>query len=67
MEDPKGAAIVQELIKNSPLGAVASANEETPVMMEAMIKSLPLRGLFAFSGGAMTDEMLEGLLGLLNS
>lgn len=67
MEDPKGAAIVHELVKNSPLGAVASADKETPEMMEAVIKSLPLRGLVAFSGGAMTDEMMEGLLGLLNS
>ncbi|CAN7745056.1 glycoside hydrolase family 3 C-terminal domain-containing protein [Paenibacillus sp. LjRoot56] len=67
MEDPKGAAIVQELIKNSPFGTVASANNETPVMMEAMVKSLPLRGLVAFSGGSMTDEMLEGLLRLINS
>ncbi|TXK83982.1 glycoside hydrolase family 3 C-terminal domain-containing protein [Paenibacillus sp. N3.4] len=67
MEDPKGAAIVHELVKNSPLGAVASVNKETSEMMEAMIKSLPLRGLIAFSGGAMTDEMLEGLLGLVNS
>ncbi|MEK3723121.1 beta-glucosidase [Paenibacillus sp. FSL H8-0034] len=66
MEDPKAAAIVQDLLKNSPFANAASDHAGASEMMAAFLKYMPLRGLVAFSRGAMTDEMLEDVLGLLN-
>ncbi|WP_340400478.1 glycoside hydrolase family 3 C-terminal domain-containing protein [Paenibacillus sp. FSL H8-0079] len=36
-------------------------------MMDAMMKYMPLRALVAFSGGAMTEEAMNELLGQLNN
>ncbi|WP_240417825.1 beta-glucosidase [Paenibacillus periandrae] len=66
MEDPKAAAIVQDLLKNSPFANAGSDHAGASEMMAAFLKYMPLRGLVAFSRGAMTDEMLEDVLGILN-
>ncbi|NRF95117.1 hypothetical protein HQN89_29965 [Paenibacillus frigoriresistens] len=65
MEDLRTAAIVTDLVKLSPFGAL-NGEEEGAEMLTAFLKYLPLRGLAAFSGGKLTDEMLNSMLMHLN-
>ncbi len=48
------------------LAAAPGAGEEAGGMMAAMMRSLPLRALVSFGGGAVTEETLDGLLAQLN-
>ncbi|MGI2295994.1 beta-glucosidase [Paenibacillus sp. GXUN7292] len=66
MGEPKAAAIVQQLTQNTILASAASEQNEMSDTMQAILASLPLRGLVAFSNGAMTEEMLDGILDQLN-
>ncbi|WP_219837177.1 beta-glucosidase [Paenibacillus sp. R14(2021)] len=65
MQDPATRPILTDLLaKRSPFGSVDAG--EASDLMEAMMKDMPLRGLAAFSGGAMSEEALEGILAALN-
>lgn len=66
MGEPQAAAIVQQLTQNTILASAASEQNEMSDTMQAILASLPLRGLVAFSNGAMTEEMLDGIIDQLN-
>ncbi|WP_123041138.1 beta-glucosidase [Cohnella candidum] len=67
MVHPEAAAAVMEWIRKTPFGAMAADYDgEGAEMMQAMMKYMPLRGLVGFSGGALSEEELEGLLKRVN-
>lgn len=67
MGNPEAQAAVMDWIRKTPFGAMAAdEGGEGAEMMQAMMKYLPLRGLVGFSGGALSDEDLDGLLKGLN-
>ncbi|SDD04582.1 beta-glucosidase [Paenibacillus sp. UNCCL117] len=68
MEYPELAPIIKELVKQSPFGSSADGEGDSlsTDMMEAFLKYLPLRGLAAFSGGALTEDMLDAVIAKLN-
>ncbi len=52
---------------NAQFGAMAgNADEATKNMMEAMVKEMPFRNIVAFSAGAITDNVADGLLLMMN-
>ncbi|MGG1553731.1 beta-glucosidase [Paenibacillus ferrarius] len=65
---PELAPVIMELVKHSPFGTPAEGEGEglNSEMMAAFLKYLPLRGLAAFSGGALTEEMLNAAVHKLN-
>ncbi|WP_373232346.1 glycoside hydrolase family 3 C-terminal domain-containing protein [Cohnella sp.] len=65
MDNPQAANILTDMLKHTPFDA-SKKEENGAEMMDAFVKYLPLRGLTAFSGGVVTDEMLESLLNRLN-
>ncbi|OAS17830.1 glycoside hydrolase family 3 C-terminal domain-containing protein [Paenibacillus oryzisoli] len=68
MEHPELAPVIMELVQHSPFASPADNGEESSSseMMAAFLKYLPLRGLAAFSGGALTEEMLDKAVLKLN-
>lgn len=62
---PVAQQILQKLNEGNP-SASASADAVPPEMMAAMMKYMPLRALLNFSQGALTEEMLEGIIFHLN-
>lgn len=67
MSDPAAQALVMDWIGKTPFGAMAADHDgEGAEMMQAMMKYLPLRGLVGFSGGALGEDDLDGLLKQLN-
>ncbi|MBB6634703.1 beta-glucosidase family protein [Cohnella thailandensis] len=71
MNDPRTAPMVSGLLQQFQAGmGVGSGESEAPDgmgdMMAAMMKYMPLRNLVAFSQGAFSDEMLDGLIAQLN-
>lgn len=67
MSDPAAQALVMDWIGKTPFGAMAADPDgEGSEMMQAMMKYLPLRGLVGFSGGALGEDDLDGLLKRLN-
>ncbi|WP_217597454.1 beta-glucosidase [Cohnella sp. GbtcB17] len=68
MGDPAAQALVMDWIGKTPFGAMAADPDgESAEMMQAMMKYLPLRGLVGFSGGALGEDDLDGLLKRLNA
>lgn len=53
---------VEPIIRQFTQGLSDSQDEISSEMMAVFIREMPLRSLVAFSKGAFTDEMLEGLL-----
>jgi len=70
LSNPKLAPIAKELLakanENNQVINMADMDSETAEMMEAMMKYMPLRALVSFSQGAFTEEMLSGLIALMN-
>ncbi|KAB2331406.1 glycoside hydrolase family 3 C-terminal domain-containing protein [Bacillus mesophilum] len=68
MTDPILAPFAKELLEkmNNPVGDAAPSDGLGTELMEAMMKYMPLRALVNFSQGAMTEEMLSGIIQQLN-
>ncbi|MCM1989450.1 glycoside hydrolase family 3 C-terminal domain-containing protein [Oceanirhabdus seepicola] len=66
MEHPVGSAIAQQMIQGFIGEMDLSQDDSMGNMMENMMENITLRGLAALSGGAFTDEMIQGLLMQLN-
>ncbi|OCT12919.1 glycosyl hydrolase [Paenibacillus pectinilyticus] len=71
LSDPQRAPIVQGLLQQFQEGVGVSMTELQSTegmgeMFAEMMKYMPLRSLVAFSQGAFTDEMLDGLVYQLN-
>jgi len=58
MADPR----VEPIVRQFTQGMSDSQDKHSSEMMAVFIREMPLRSLVAFSKGAFTDEMLEGLL-----
>lgn len=67
MKNRVGAQMIQAMTQKSTNHATSEASEQTQQMMNAVMLSMPLRGLLAFSQGALTEEKLNGILHQLNS
>ena len=63
--DPQGKAVVDFMMEQAGRGPLSLAAEDQ--FFAAIIKNLPFKKLAAFSEGAVTVEMLQGLLMLINS
>ncbi|CRK83387.1 glycoside hydrolase family 3 C-terminal domain-containing protein [Neobacillus massiliamazoniensis] len=70
LSDPVLAPIAKELLakanENNPLINMAEMESEASEMMAAMMQHMPLRALVNFSQGQFTEEMLSGMIELLN-
>jgi beta-glucosidase len=66
MEDPDAAQIAMEIVKQSPFAAAGVEMDGASDMMDAFLRYLPLRGLAAFSGGAVSQEQLDRILFRIN-
>lgn len=66
MENPKTRPIL-EYLQGMFSQSTAPSDAVSSDMMNAMMRYMPLRALMAFSGGAMTEEMLTGLLEQFNN
>jgi beta-glucosidase len=67
---PAARALLKELVQHTPFGASSDSNDgegEAPDMMEAFLNDLPLRGLAALSGGALSEEQLIEAINKLNA
>jgi beta-glucosidase len=64
-EDPQGRAILDFLLTRFGRGPLSLATEND--FFAAIFKNLPFKKLRNFSGGAMNDEVIAGLLQLINS
>lgn len=68
--DLSGSLIGRQLIRmmNKQISKMIAGIEGTPtaMLMEAMIRELPLRGMLTFGDGTLTREMIEALLVLIN-
>jgi beta-glucosidase len=62
---PVAQQLLEKLNEGNP-SANASADAVSPEMMAAMMKYMPLRALLNFSQGALTEEMLSGIIYQLN-
>jgi len=69
MNDPKGKMIMQEMMQqfkqHKGMGFNLSQMQNSE-MGQALIKYMPLRSLINFSGGTLSEEMLDGLIAQLN-
>lgn len=65
LADPAGAQVIQAMIQRMNSGWPV-IDEETQMMMNAVMLDMPLRSLVAFSGGAFTEEIMNGILRQLN-
>lgn len=70
MQDPEGLKIADTIVSQfrsqSGIGSGEGSDAISDDMIEAMIRFIPLRGLITWSRGAFTEEMLEGILQMLN-
>ncbi|WP_018751962.1 glycoside hydrolase family 3 C-terminal domain-containing protein [Paenibacillus sanguinis] len=67
MENPAAQSILAQMPGMSPSTEATETSEAVSEdMMMATMRDLPLRALLPFSGGAMTEETLTGLLEQLN-
>ncbi len=65
VEDPQGRAVVDFVLQQAGRGPLSLASEDA--FFAAILKNLPFKKLKNFSGGAITDQALAGLLMLVNS
>lgn len=64
--DPATQPVITQILKaQNPFGTLGDTGDAAE-MMEALMRYLPLRALVAFSGGAMSEEHLEGMISQLN-
>jgi len=61
MENPKGAAFLKEILKDSPLFS-QSAQGDKEEMFSSMAREMPLRAAGMFSGRLITQEQLDEAL-----
>ena len=69
MADPKGAAIIGQMMQQMGAGAQAEENTGSAMSaeaMQAMLAYMPLRGLAMMGGDQVKPEMLDQLLAALN-
>lgn len=70
MADPVGAGIVQSMMQSSmqmsDTANPADTDESHSAMMQAVMGSMPLRSLIAFSQGALTEDILDSILRQVN-
>ncbi|KRF04154.1 glycosyl hydrolase family 3 [Paenibacillus sp. Soil766] len=68
LEHPQLVPVIMELVKHSPFSSPADVEGDglSSEMMAAFLKYLPIRGLAAFSGGALTEDMLDKVILNLN-
>ncbi len=70
MNDPMGKMIIKKMMQQFKQQNGVSfdlSQMENSEMGKAMMKYMPLRGIVNFSSGALSDEMLDGLIAQLNS
>ena len=63
--DPQGRAVVDFMLQQTGRGPLSLAEEDD--FFAAIFKNLPFKKIKNFSGGAVNDQMLAGLLMLINS
>jgi beta-glucosidase len=70
LSNPILAPTVKELMakanESNPLMNMAEMDNEAKEMMAAMLQHMPLRAMVSFSQGKFTEEMLSGMIELLN-
>jgi len=69
MNDPMGKMIIKKMMqqfKKQDGMSFDLSQMENSEMGKAMMKYMPLRGIVNFSSGALSDEMLDGLIAQLN-
>ncbi len=64
LADPQGAVVIDFMMQQQGRGPLSEAAEDD--FFAAVFRNLPLKKLANFSGGAVTREMLQGLLLLIN-
>ncbi|WP_424766383.1 glycoside hydrolase family 3 C-terminal domain-containing protein [Paenibacillus sp. sgz302251] len=69
LSDPQRAEIANEMLQQFAGGGglMDSLSEDAPEMMSAMLNYMPLRALAMFSQGAVSEEMLMGLIERMNA
>ncbi len=71
MADLRGSPVGRWLIArmDKQMRAMFKGQEDTPttLLMQSIIREMPLRGMLMFSGGTMSRETLEALLLLINN
>ena len=70
--NPKTAAALGEFMKNSPMGAMAGAEDGNEIMnaeaMQAMMDGMPLKSLASFGmGGGQMEGLIDALNAVLNA
>jgi beta-glucosidase len=63
---PLATKLLKEANKHNPLLVAAGDSEEVAIMIEAVMKYLPLRALANFSSGGFTEGMLTDMINQLN-
>jgi beta-glucosidase len=63
-QDPQGKVVIDFMLEQAGRGPVSQAAEDD--FFAAILMNLPFKKLAAFSQGAVTMEMLQGLLFLIN-
>ncbi|GBF74802.1 glycosyl hydrolase [Paenibacillus sp. 598K] len=66
LADPSAASLVAELMKSWPFPAMPDGEDDHGGMMQALANNMPLRALVSFSGGQLTNELLDGMLAEFN-
>ncbi len=62
--DPRGREVVDFMLEQQGRGPLTAASEDD--FFAAIFRNMPFRKIANFAGGAVTVEMLQGLLGLVN-
>ena len=65
---PGGAQIIGPIMKDfeALAGADTAKDPDTAAIFEAMARYMPLHGIRSFAGGQVTEEMLQGIIAMLN-
>jgi len=66
LADPAASALADELMKSWPFPAMPDGEDDHGGMMQALANNMPLRALVSFSGGQLTNELLDGMLAEFN-
>lgn len=65
LKHPVGAHFVEKMKQALPFGEV-DADDTHALMFEEMMKGMPVRQIMLWSNGAFSEEMLNGLLAMMN-
>lgn len=65
---PGGAQIIGPIMKDfeALAGDDTAKDPDTAAIFEAMARYMPLHGIRSFAGGQVTEEMLQGIIAMLN-